>query len=118
MNELLDSDPQRILKAVKLLAAAFPRAAWRPESDAAYSMALIDSGATPEEVNAAVRTLIRTEEQLPSVATILDAIAGHRRDDVQQAWRCPSCGSDKVAVLDSTPVLCFDCDWQPDGGTT
>jgi hypothetical protein len=111
------SDPERILKAVKLLAAAFPRAAWRQESDAAYSMALIDSGATPEEVNAAVRTLIRTEEQLPSVATILDAIADYRRDHVQQTWRCPACGSDKVAVIDSTPVLCFDCDWTP-GGTT
>lgn len=100
------------------MAAAFPRAAWRTESDAAYTIALVDSGATPEEVNAAVRTLISTEKQLPCPATILETIATQRHREAREAWRCPSCGSDKVAVIDSSPVLCFDCDWQPDGGTT
>lgn len=103
---------------MRLLAAAFPRAAWKAESDAAYTIALVDAGVSADEVSAAVRQLVRTEEQLPTIATIIEAVRQMRHDERAAAWRCPACGSDKVAVTDATVRLCFDCDWQPDGGTT
>jgi len=109
---MASSDAERILKAVRLLAAAFPRAAWRDESEAAYTMALMDAGATPEEVNAAVRYAIQNEEQLPAVATLLQFGKTLRREELVKSWRCPKCGADNVAVDRGTIALCFECDWQ------
>ena len=57
-----------------MLAAAFPRAAWRAESDAAYTMGLMSAGVAPDEASMAVRNLVHEFTQLPTVADVLDEV--------------------------------------------
>jgi len=102
----------RILQAVRMLAAAFPRAAWRAQSDAAYTMALLSSSLSADEVNVAVRDLIRTSTELPTVADIITMVKEMRMKATMNALRCPSCGSALVAAVGGRVVLCFDCDWE------
>lgn len=102
----------RILQTVKMLAAAFPRAAWRAESDAAYTMGLMSAGVAPDEASMAVRNLVHEFTQLPTVADVLDEVQRLRSQATVAAFRCPACRSDLVAAIDGRVVLCFDCDWE------
>jgi len=70
-SQSTQDEATRMLQAVRMLAAAFPRSAWRAQSDAAYTMALLSAGLTADEVNVAVRDLIRTRTELPTVADII-----------------------------------------------
>lgn len=97
---------------MRLLAAAFPRSAWRTESDAAYTMALLDAGTNAATVGLAVRKLIREADALPTIAELLTACRRVRAEDALAQWRCPGCGSDKVAGYAGGPAVCFDCDWE------
>ena len=94
------------------LAAAFPRASWRADSDAAYTMALMNAGVTPAELGPAVADLVAEAEHLPTVAEILAVVRRRRHRAVVEALRCPACASDLVAVSESKVILCFDCDWE------
>lgn len=93
------------------LAAAFPRAAWRQQSDAAYTMALADAGVSPDVLNRAVRHIIREHDELPAVADIIRTCLTVEHQNAP-AWRCPECGSDIVSVIDGRVVLCHDCEWE------
>ena len=53
-----------------MLAAAFPRSAWRAESDA-YTMGLMSAGIAPDEASVAVRNLVHESTELPTVADII-----------------------------------------------
>lgn len=87
---------------MKLLAAAFPRASWRVESDAAYTLALVNSGLPVEDIARAVAWCTANLDQLPTVSRIIAAarstqdsrlicfICGHEvtADDMEEAfWR-------------------------------
>lgn len=100
-----------------MLAAAFPRAAWRAQSDAAYTMALVSAGVAAHEVNAAVRDLVHSSDELPTVADIIAVVKRVRVAAVVAALQCPSCGSGVVAAIGGRVVLCFDCDWEPEQET-
>ena len=104
------NDLTKIVQAVRLLAAAFPRAAWRAESEAVYAMALAKYGVTPDVARAAVAELIRDEYELPPVAQLLAHCRSAALKGVEDV-RCPGCGSALIAV-DHGCGLCFDCDWQ------
>jgi len=95
-----------------MLAAAFPRSAWRAESDAAYTMGLLSAGVTPGEVSVAVKNLVHNYSELPTVADVVDEVERIRTDTVVAALRCPKCSSDLVAAVDGRVVLCFECDWE------
>ena len=102
------------MKLVRHLAAAFPRASWRQDSDAAYAMALMNAGVTSDELGPAVADLVAEADNLPTVAEILAAVRRRRRADTVEALRCPACGSALIAVSESRVILCFDCDWECD----
>jgi hypothetical protein len=91
-----------------MLAAAFPRAAWRTESEAVYAMSLASEGIMPPLARAAIAELIRDEEQLPAVAQLLRRCRAMEREPLNDLC-CPSCGSHNVAA-DAGAALCFDCD--------
>ncbi len=95
-----------------MLAAAFPRSAWRTKSDAVYTMALCDAGFTPDVVAAGVRTVILEQTELPSIAALIAVCRQVRADEAAKGWRCPSCGSTSVCVVDERPVWCGTCDWK------
>ena len=95
-----------------MLAAAFPRSAWRAESDAAYTMGLLSAGVTPDEVSTAVRNLVHNHSELPTVADVLEEVRQIRINSMVAAFRCPKCRSDLVAAVDGKVVLCFECDWE------
>ncbi len=102
------SEVEAVRRSVVLLAAAFPRSAWKADSDAAYTLALIDAGASSHEVQAAVRLAIQQFDQLPTVADLLGIVKEQRPPIF---YVCPACESQRIAVIDGEPVLCFDCDW-------
>lgn len=95
-----------------MLAAAFPRASWKTDSEAVYVMALTQARIPADVAQRAVATLITEEMMLPPVALVLrrcrETQAGRDFFD----WACPACGSDKVAGIVGGPGLCFDCDWE------
>jgi ribosomal protein S27AE len=105
------SDAQLILESVRMLAAAFPRAAWRTKSDAVYTMALCDAGLAPDIVAAAVRKVILEHTELPSIAALIGVCRAVRADEAARAWRCPACGSGAIVVAREEPVWCGSCDW-------
>ena len=112
MNERTTStnDLTELVQAVRLLAAAFPRAAWRAESEAVYAMALARYGVTPAVARAAISELIREQYDLPPVAQVLAYCHAASLRGVADV-HCPECDSALVAV-DAGRGLCFDCDWQ------
>ena len=112
LSQSTQDEATRMLQAVRMLAAAFPRSAWRAQSDAAYTMALLSSSLSADEVNVAVRDLIRTSTELPTVADIITMVKEMRMKATMNALRCPSCGSALVAAVGGRVVLCFDCDWE------
>ena len=92
-----------------MLAAAFPRAAWKSESEAVYAMSLAAEGIEPAVARAAIAALVREEEHLPAIATILARCRSITADEVLADLICPACGSHVVAA-DHGAALCFDCD--------
>ena len=111
-------DPRDLLAAVRMLAAAFPRASWKSDSEAVYVMALTQAHIPADVARRAIATLITEEMQLPPVALVLrrcrETQAGHEFFD----WRCPVCGSDKVAGIVDGPGFCGDCDCDWSGTLT
>lgn len=103
---------KRILQSVKMLAAAFPRSAWRAESDAAYTMGLMSAGIAPDEASVAVRNLVHESTELPTVADVIAEVRRLRTQATVAAFRCPECGSDLVAAFKGVVLLCWDCDWE------
>lgn len=95
-----------------MLAAAFPRSAWRAESDAAYTMGLMSAGIAPDEASVAVRNLVHESTDLPTVADIIIEVRRLRTEATVAAFRCPSCGSDRIAAAQGVVLLCWDCDWE------
>ena len=112
MNEPTTSttDLTELVQAVRLLAAAFPRAAWRAESEAVYAMALAQEGIAPTTARAAIAELISEEFLLPPVAQVLAHCRAAGCAGINEVV-CPHCGSTLIAV-DRGCGLCFDCDWQ------
>ena len=110
MNET--SEARRILKTVRFLAAAFPRAAWRDESDAVYAMALMDAGVAPDVLARAIRRVVKQSQYLPTVAELLKVCAAVKLEEDAASWRCPRCGSDKVTVFAGVVNWCAECDWE------
>jgi hypothetical protein len=92
-----------------MLAAAFPRAAWGHESEAIYAMSLAAAGIHPAVARAAVAGLVREEEHLPTIATVLNRCYAIAAGEVLDDLSCPGCGSHIVAA-DRGACLCFDCD--------
>ena len=109
MNE--ESEARRILKTVKFLAAAFPRAAWRDESDAAYAMALMDAGVAPDLLARVIGRVVKQSEYLPTVAELLKVCAAVKREEIEASWRCPRCGSKNVGVHSDVVAWCMACHW-------
>jgi hypothetical protein len=110
-DELVPSpqvDPRELLKAVKMLAAAFPRAAWRDESEAMYAMALAGCGVTAATARAAIKDLVLEEEQLPSIAKVLQRCRTVQSGTLDEV-ACSSCGS-HLWVADAGLAVCCDCD--------
>lgn len=103
---------QELLQAVRLLAAAFPRASWTENSEAVYVMAMAEEGVTPAAARGAVRRLIRESYELPPVAAILRAARENAAESIMHDWRCPLCGSEKVAGIIGGPGVCFECVWE------
>lgn len=93
-----------------MLAAAFPRASWRTESEAVYTMALTAEGVPASVARAAIAELIREEMELPPVALLL------RRcrliDVIEHDWQCPECGSHLICGTAGGPGICGDCEWE------
>lgn len=58
----------------------------------------------------AIAGLVREEMELPPVALVLKACREARYGDTFYDWRCPECGSDKVAGSVGGVAVCFDCD--------
>jgi predicted RNA-binding Zn-ribbon protein involved in translation (DUF1610 family) len=75
-------------------------------------MALAEDGVTPTAARGAVRQLIRESEELPTVALLLRTCRSVAFKESSREWKCPNCGSDKVAGIVSGPAVCFDCEWQ------
>lgn len=90
-----------------MLAAAFPRASWRAESEAVYVMALTQARIPTDVAQRAIATLITDEAMLPPVAHVLSRcreiqdgrasteptqtlfdLYGSNRDDWAHCWRC------------------------------
>lgn len=103
---------QELLQAVRLLGAAFPRASWSDDTEAVYVMAMAQEGVTPSQARAAVRKLICESYELPPVAALLATVRSMVTRDALADWRCPKCGSDKVAGMIGGPAVCFDCGWE------
>jgi len=104
--------PERqLVQAVKMLAAAFPRAAWKVDSDAVYAMALAGEGISPAVARAAIRKLITEQMELPPVALVLRACREVEAEHLIKDWACPVCGSAMVSGIIDGPAVCFDCDW-------
>lgn len=103
---------QELLQAIRLLAAAFPRASWRADSEAVYVMALAEEGVTPDAARSGVRKLIRESMELPPVAAVLRSCREVAAEQLIHDWRCPLCGSEKVAGIVGGPGVCFDCVWE------
>ncbi len=96
---------------MRLLGAAFPRASWSDDTEAVYVMAMAQVGVTPRQARAAVRKLICESHELPTVAAVLGTVRSMVAGELLAEWRCPECGSDKVAGVIDGPATCFDCDW-------
>ena len=95
-----------------MLAAAFPRASWRQESEAVYVMALAQQQVTATVARRAIADLITNEMELPPVALVLARCREAAASDDFYDWRCPSCGSTLVAGSIGGPGICFDCTWE------
>ena len=95
-----------------MLAAAFPRASWRAESEAVYVMALAQAGVTAAVARKAIARLITEEMELPPVALLLRRCREVSCERELSAWRCPECGSRLVAGTLGGPGVCFDCTWE------
>lgn len=95
-----------------MLAAAFPRAAWRQDSEAVYVMAIAHESIDPATARGAIADLIRNELDLPPVALVIRRCLEYSAKAAQREWSCPNCGSKLVAGVVNGPGLCFDCDWQ------
>lgn len=105
-------DPRELLQAVRMLAAAFPRASWTQASEAVYVMALTQEGVPASVARRAVAGLIAEEMQLPPVALVLRRCRETACGEEFYDWRCPDCGSELVAGRIGGAGLCFDCDWE------
>lgn len=108
MPTVSTADLHEIRQAVRLLGAAFPRAAWRDESEAAYTLPLAEAGFGAARVRAAIASLIREEHELPPVARVLERCRAMAAGDLEDV-ACPECGSHLIAV-DGGLFVCFDCD--------
>ena len=75
-------------------------------------MALAEEGVSPRAARGAVRKLIRESTELPPVALVLRACREVACQEVIHDWRCPLCGSEKVAGIIGGPGVCFDCVWE------
>ena len=95
-----------------MLAAAFPRASWRTESEAIYAMQMSAAGIEPHVARRAITGLIATEMELPTVALVLRRCREVACEVEQREWQCPKCGSRLVAGSVGGPGVCFDCDWK------
>jgi hypothetical protein len=95
-----------------MLAAAFPRASWRQDSEAVYVMALMQERVSPGVARSAIAQLIREEMELPPVALMLKRCRETNAREAQRDWRCPECGSHLVAGSIGGPGVCFDCVWE------
>ncbi len=94
-----------------MIAAAFPRAAWRTESEAIYTMALAQAGVSADVAKRAAAALICEELELPPVALVLRRCREISAGVAIASFRCPKCGSERVAGTIGGPGVCFDCDW-------
>lgn len=113
LEQHLDSvDPRELLAAVRMLGAAFPRASWKADTEAVYVMALSKERIPGVVARRAVADLITTEMELPPVALVLRRCAETACGEEFYDWRCPECGSERVAGTVGGPGLCFDCDWE------
>lgn len=92
-----------------MLAAAFPRLSWSDENEAIYAMSLAAAGIDPVVARAAVAELVREEQYLPTIATVLNRCYTLRANETLASVSCPSCGSYLVAY-ERGSCLCFDCD--------
>jgi len=95
---------------VRMLAAAFPRASWRQESEAVYVMSLAADRISPVVARAAVARLVREEMELPPVALLLRRCREEAAASSLYDWRCPQCGSLRTAGSIGGPGVCFGCD--------
>lgn len=95
-----------------MLAAAFPRASWRTQTDAVYVSALIHEGVPAAVARQAVARLVSEEMELPPIALLLQRCREVASGDEFYDWRCPECGSRMVAGTLGGPGICFDCDWE------
>ena len=75
-------------------------------------MALASEHVTAQVARRAIAGLIATEMELPPVALVLRACRETAIGAEFYDWRCPACGSDKVAGTAGGPGVCFDCDWE------
>jgi hypothetical protein len=75
-------------------------------------MALAEEGIMPEVARSAIRLLIREADELPTVASLLRTCRRVHAEQTVFDWRCPLCGSEKVAGIVGGPAVCFDCVWE------
>ena len=100
------------MKAIRMLSAAFPRAAWKQDSEAVYTMALGQAGVAPSIARRAIARLITEETELPPVSLILKRCRETVAADYFRDLRCPACASSLVAGTIGGLAVCFDCDWE------
>jgi predicted RNA-binding Zn-ribbon protein involved in translation (DUF1610 family) len=46
------------------------------------------------------------------VADVIIEVRRLRTEATVAAFRCPSCGSDRIAAAQGVVLLCWDCDWE------
>lgn len=95
-----------------MLAAAWPRASWKADSEAVYVMALTQERVPAVVARKSIASLITTEMELPPVALVIRRCREVASGEEFYDWRCPECGSEKVAGTIGGAGLCFDCEWE------
>lgn len=75
-------------------------------------MALTQEAVPAVVARKAIAALIITEMELPPVALVLRRCRETASGEEFYDWKCPECGSDKVAGRVGGPGLCFDCEWE------
>ena len=101
-----------LLKVVRYLSAAFPRSAWKSDSDAVYAMTLASEHIPSDVAFSAVTELVKECDELPAASVVLRKCRELNASQAIRDWACPVCASRLVAGTVGGPGVCFDCDWE------
>lgn len=72
--------------------------------------ALATENITPAVAKRAIFELVKTAEELPTVAAVLSACRRLITEDELANWTCPECGSELVIGFTHGTRICGDCE--------